>query len=216
MKFRVLFLAICVGLTAACEPINFSLGPSSSTRGQVISDDLYLPAGEGVSIPVAGVRVEVVDGPEKGRVSITNSDGRYDLGSLTTNARVIATKDGWEPAHWMWLDSRLWDVLSQEPHVMWGSVRVGNTTTPLDGVRIEILDGPNAGKVTQTNAAGEYRFRDLVTSPRFNVELSKTSYQTRRVFVDNFNLCEWGTTPCGLRRNLQFHFILLPSPGSNR
>ncbi len=196
-------LFACITLTSACGS-GGPLDPSLNTvHGQVISDDFYLAAGESRFEPVAGVRVEVMDGPEKGRVSITNAEGKYDLGSLTTNARILATKDGWEPAYWMRLSEPLWVTLSQAPHVMWGSVSLSGTSTKLEGVRIRILQGPNVGKVTETDSTGNYRFGDLVTSAPFNVEFSKTGYTTRQITIDPMSTssCEWGTVRCGLRGN---------------
>ncbi len=42
-------------------------------------------------------------------------------------------------------------------------------------------DGPNAGKVALTDAAGLFVFEDLVSSPQFQIEASKNGYQAVRV-----------------------------------
>jgi hypothetical protein len=63
-------------------------------------------------------------------------------------------------------------------------VRVGQA--PFPDVRLEILDGPNSGKVTFSNQDGRYRFDDLVASPTFNIRFVKTGYQPGSSVISKF------------------------------
>jgi hypothetical protein len=50
---------------------------------------------------------------------------------------------------------------------------------PVGQVQVEILDGPNAGKVATSGTDGQYRFDDLIASPPFTIRVSKAGYTTR-------------------------------------
>jgi hypothetical protein len=70
--------------------------------------------------------------------------------------------------------------MGQEPHVLHGWVEfyAGYPRLPVNGARVEIIDGPNTGKAVLTNAQGMFVFDDLVTSPEFRMEASKSGYST--------------------------------------
>src|SRR5262245_3664766 len=93
----------CSGLGGGCA-LCPTTGPAG-VRGEVMDDSLYLPPGSAVKKTVDGVRVEVVDGLEKGRVATTDPQGRFDLGTLTPPSRIRATKEGWTSAEWTMHDS---------------------------------------------------------------------------------------------------------------
>jgi ribosomal protein S28E/S33 len=193
-----LIAAVAV-LTGAC----MDTGPSAPTSafhgwGEVHDDGCLLPTPGTTCAPVAGVRLEVMDGKEKGRVAISDSLGRFDLGMLTVeptacfitcsedSVEVTATKDGWVSGSGRLGPGRVGVAtirIGQEPHVLWGRVYLPGTVPrpPVAGARVEILDGPNAGRVALTNAEGMYWFSDLVSSPLFHVEFSKDGYQTDRM-----------------------------------
>ena len=102
-----------------------------------------------------------------------------------------ATKNGYDPCvvtHkpgnlglWLGPDPRTLNfLLGRPPHALWGTTERSDLPAPptkLADVRIEILDGANAGKVTFSDAAGSFRFDGLVASPRFNIVLTKTGYR---------------------------------------
>jgi hypothetical protein len=71
-------------------------------------------------------------------------------------------------------------MLAQPPHILWGEVALAGTpSVSVSDVRVEILDGPNAGKAAMSDARGRYRFDDLVASPSFGVRLSRVGHRTR-------------------------------------
>lgn len=93
------WLTACLVWTSACSDLNFGpLFPTAtaperfSVTGTVQDDSCLGPdavIGQNCR-PVAGVRVEVLDGPEKGKVAMTDSLGRFDLGLLTsTNTKLF-------------------------------------------------------------------------------------------------------------------------------
>ena len=72
-------------------------------------------------------------------------------------------------------------MLGQPPHTLWGEVALAGTSPSafVFDVRVEILDGPNAGKVAISDERGRYWFDDLAASPPFVVRFSKVGYRTR-------------------------------------
>lgn len=184
-------------LTAGCgnflEGVNI-FGPTSPpyrVSGQVIDDSLALPPADSARITVSDVRIEVLDGPDKGRFAITNAAGAYDLGQIASDTRLRATKAGWEPVEieingWTWASP--WISMSEAPHCLWGFIYLpGGTPIPAQGVRVEVADGPNAGQVTMSDNQGLYRFDNLSTQRAFQVEFSKTGYRTDRITVASLN-----------------------------
>lgn len=184
---------------SSCTTIEELLSPTRSFHAQgVVEDDgCFLPGNVAACRPVAGVRVEVMEGKEAGRVATTGADGRFDLGMLSSEpvtcafvwcdsytVLITASKPGWVSA-----SGRVggtYDVtirMGDEPHVFWGTVYLpGNVPRPrAAGARVEIMVGPNAGKVAFTNDQGFFVFNDLVSSPQFQIDVSKDGYQTVRV-----------------------------------
>lgn len=199
-------LATCTVVSTACSDLGSVLAPSGTTgdlyqaTGEVRDDSCLLPDGLGADacLPIAGARVEVLDGPEKGRVAITGPDGKYDLGSLTQKPLVCiltcvrgftslsVSKNGWATTSAFTDAQNTWPInLGQAPHVMWGLVEVPDGTSghvPAAGVRVAITAGPNAGRVVFSNDAGLYRFDNLPTQGAVNLEFSKEGFRTERTW----------------------------------
>jgi hypothetical protein len=184
---------------SACTTISELLSPTKPFRAQgVIEDDgCFLPGNVAACRPLAGVRVEVMEGKEAGRVATSGPDGRFDLGMLSSEpvvcaflwcdsytVQITASKPGWVSASERVGGNYTVTIrMGDEPHVFWGTVYLpGNVPRPrAAGARVEIIDGPNAGKVAFTNNEGLYVFNDLVSSPQFQIEASKDGYQAVRV-----------------------------------
>ena len=180
----------------------------------VRDDSAFLPDGLPVGMPIAGVRVEVIDGPKAGMFAITGPDGSYQLGNPMTDARVRATKDGYESKILSFNTSCFGSIcapefrLGQSPHTLWGDVFMTGSRAD---VQVAILDGPNAGKVVFTDAAGRYRFDSNVTSPPFNLMFSKAGYQSRRILVsDEFCPLPEAFGLCEVSRNYRVNASLTP------
>jgi hypothetical protein len=67
-------------------------------------------------------------------------------------------------------------TVSQRPHLT-GIVTDADNNRPLAGVTVQVLDGPNSGRSTQTDDGGAYSLDNLVASS-FTVQYAKTSYTT--------------------------------------
>jgi hypothetical protein len=183
-RIRVFVGVITLAAPTAC--VGSLLGPGrgpGETQGYV-TDDGGLVAG-GRTSGLAGVRVEALDGQKAGAFAMTDRDGNYrmpNLGAGPVTAR--ATKDGFDSdtqAFYPEYPGGPIFMLGQPPHTMWGAVALAGTS-PLVfvfDVRVEIIDGPNAGKVAISDERGRYRFDDLVASPYFAVRFSKVGYRTR-------------------------------------
>jgi hypothetical protein len=196
-----LLIASMLG-TIACDfypspvaPSTKSPGPITMT-GQVIDDSCLGPdvvAGQSC-LPVSGARVEVVDGPDKGKAAMTGPDGRFDLGSVlmippsdccTRVPALRAIKAGWS-THWLRPSENAGGFalvtlrIGQEPHVLFGRVSLsGNSNVMMPGVRVEIIGGPNSGQAALTDNLGFYRL-NVETQDWVTVEFSKEGYVTVR------------------------------------
>jgi len=170
---------------AACVAPGSLPGPSGSREieGSVTDDGGNLPGGRNAGL--AGVRIDVVDGPKAGSFVMTDAAGKYRLpfvgeGPIT----LTATKDGFDGQTEAFYPEYLvgpFFMLGRPPHVLWGDVVLARTTPSVivPHVRLEILDGPNAGKVATSDDNGGYWFGDLVASPSFSLRLTKAGHQTR-------------------------------------
>jgi ribosomal protein S28E/S33 len=167
-------------------------GPNRELDGHVLDDGGSLPGGG--DAPIAGVRIEVLDGPKKGTVVVSDAAGNYKLPPLLTSpVTVSASKNGFDgqtetfyPDYFVAPYFRL----GKPPHTLWGDISF-DRSAPLIAVphvRVEIVDGTNAGRVVIADENGRFRFDDLVASPRFLVRLSKEGYTTRGYDVIDFRL----------------------------
>jgi ribosomal protein S28E/S33 len=132
------------------------------------------------------VRVEVIDGPKAGTFAMSDGNGRFELPPLNEGpVTVLATKEGYDSKTEIFYPeygSAPMLRLGVPPHTMWGEVRLVSSTAPagpVAQVQVEILDGPNAGKVAMSADNGLYRFDDLVASPPFTIRVTKPGFTTR-------------------------------------
>jgi hypothetical protein len=202
---RLFLMALSLIALGACDTthtitLTAPTNPPFQVIGEVQDDGCFLPPPAAACTPVAGARVEVMSGPEKGRAVMTDAKGRFDLGQLSDlsgicliacdgySVYISASKPGWTPSTKLTGPLRGGVTpetlrIATEPHVLWSTVYLpGTMPAPrAAGVRVEILDGPNAGKVTFTRDDGIYIFENMRTSPGFAIEFSKDGYQTGRV-----------------------------------
>jgi hypothetical protein len=183
---RIWILAGVITLAAPTACVGGSLlGPRGpvDTQGHVTDDGGLVPGGR--TIGLAGVRVEALDGQKAGTFALTDREGTYRMPNLGIGpVTVRATKDGFQSeteAFYPEYPGGPIIMLGQPPHTLWGDVALARTTPSVfvSDVRVEILDGPNAGKVAISDERGRYRFDDLVTSPPFLARLSRVGHQTR-------------------------------------
>jgi len=182
-------------LAASACGVGGVAGPSSGSgiarelSGHVIDDGADLPGGHNAPIP--GVRIEVLDGPKKGTVVVTDSGGNYRLPALLASpVTVSASKAGFDGATETFYPEYFaapFFRLGQPPHTLWGViVLAGTTATAVPSVRVEILDGPNGGKATMADENGRFEFNDLLASSSMLVRLSKERHQPRVYSVTDF------------------------------
>ncbi len=215
MKCSKYPVAACLvaGLTLAAACGDITLSPLAGgliarrISGTVTDDAGALPTGSPARLPtpIAGARVEVVAGPEKGHFAISAANGRYDLGLISAGSRLRATLAGWELEEYpvyITGPSTVVFTLGRAPHVLWGNVYVTGTLQPIAGVRVEILTGSNAGTAVMTSETGLYRFDGLATEGRVDFEFSKAGYRSERSFVSEMQRNTergWTLTPSGER-----------------
>lgn len=181
-----LAVAIALATLPACvAPDSISPGGGPvALQGHVYDDGEMAPGGH--SVPLSRVRVEVIDGPQAGAFAMSDGNGRFQLPPLNEGpVTVRATKDGYDSKteifHPEYYQAPLLR-LGVPPHTMWGEVRLVSSTAPAElvtQVQVEILDGPNAGKVAMSANNGLYRFDDLVASPLFTIRVTKPGFTTR-------------------------------------
>jgi hypothetical protein len=159
-------------------------GGPVALQGQVFDDGAMAPGGH--SVALSRVRIEVTDGPKAGAFVMSDNNGRFELPPLNEGpVTVRATKDGYDSKSEVFYPEYYAApplTLGQPPHMMWGEVRLVSSTMPagpVEQVQVEILDGPNAGKVATSGTDGQYRFDDLIASPPFTIRVSKVGYTTR-------------------------------------
>ncbi|HEY3161526.1 MAG TPA: carboxypeptidase regulatory-like domain-containing protein [Vicinamibacterales bacterium] len=128
---------------------------------------------------MAGVRVEVVTGPDAGRATISDSLGRYRLEQLAAaDVTVRATLPGF-------FDELVTTPLCGDRQLEIGltptNARLEGTVldstaalTPLEGAIVEIVSGTGAGQTAVTDAGGRYSFTGLYGT--LTVRASKAGY----------------------------------------
>jgi carboxypeptidase family protein len=177
--------AIALAMLASCVGSPGLLAPSGprELEGTVFDAVGDLPGGR--PTPLAGARLELLDGPKAGAFVMSDSAGKYKLPPLIEGpVTVRATKAGFDshtqsvyPEYYMGPPFKM----GHPPHTLWGDISQAGTTpaVPVPGVRLEILDGANAGKVVVGDETGRFRFDDLVASNSYTVRLSKPGFQMR-------------------------------------
>jgi len=152
---------------------------------------------------IADVRVEVVNGPDAGRATNSDSLGRYRLEQLAVaNVTVRATLPGFfdEVATTSLCGDRQLEIrLTPEDARLEGTVTVFETPsgpTPLEGATVQILSGTGAGRTAVTDAAGRYSLTGLYGT--LTVRASKAGFASEdRIFTVRDPVSFWNF---GLRR----------------
>jgi hypothetical protein len=183
VEIRATYQGVTGGLPLAVF-VERSARPTSTLSG-TIREPLQNPEF------VPDVRVEVVDGPNAGRFSTTEREGRYVLpGLLPGTFRVRARRNGYEPAEQtitLSSDTTLDFTLAERPapspppavtYSVSGTIAGMLENAPLEGARVEIPGGPNTGKSAISDANGFYRLSGL-TPGQMTIRASKTGYSSR-------------------------------------
>lgn len=200
LKQRLVILIGAVGLSAGCGlnggfgwsgSLFTAPGPNNSLAGRVTDDSGFLRdeveySNGSIGEPLAGVRVELLDGPQSGTATTTDDTGLFSLIGLHPEAeKMRLSKPGWDSIDVYAGPSTLTLVrdyqMGQAPHVVWGTVAVSGSTPAqrLPGVRVEIIEGsPNVGMSTTTDASGVFRFENQPSYPRLTLRFTLAGYQT--------------------------------------
>ena len=130
---------------------------------------------------IAGVRVEVVSGPDAGRATISDSLGRYRLEQLAVaNVSVRATLPGFfdEVVTASLCGDRQLEIRMTPANASLQGTVFDATSgfTPLEGATVQIVSGTGAGRTAVTDAAGGYAFSGLYGT--LTVRASKAGYTT--------------------------------------
>lgn len=199
MQLTSVLAVLLLASTVACS--GNPLEPSRSIFAITVhaEDAISVLQPRGGPVPLEGVRVEILNGPKAGVVVATDAAGDYRLLDLPGVPMTFrATKDGYDPCSVTFTPGATFGlaglpaltlnfVLGRPPHALWGTTEqptVANPRITLADVRIEILDGANAGKVTFSDAAGSFRFDGLVVSQKFSIVLTKTGYRAVTYPID--------------------------------
>jgi ribosomal protein S28E/S33 len=203
--------SILLTAAAACSPFGNGGSPLGSgvlpapydVSGYTLDDTGELP--DHITVPLAGVRVEVLDGAKVGTVAISDANGQYRLPGMPAGpVQMRASKEGYDSVVTSYTLIGVlgpYFTLPQPPHTLWGNVfdretagaqRVGNVT-------VRVFTGPNASRVTTTNSDGQYRLDDLVASETMDVAFVKGGFQSRSYRVVSF------------RKNTEQDAVLLPN-----
>ncbi len=152
---------------------------------------------------IADVRVEVVNGPDAGRATTSDSLGRYRMEQLAVaNVTVRATLPGFfdEVATTSLCGDRQLEIrLTPMDARLEGTVTVFETPsgpTPIEGATVQILSGTGAGRTAVTDAAGRYSLTGLYGT--LTVRASKAGFTSEdRIFTVRDPVSFWNF---GLRR----------------
>ena len=141
---------------------------------------------------LAGARVEVIDGPDAGAYAFSDAAGNYKLPvthSGYTHLRVGL--GGYETTGIMVNLSGVGQggniILGQGTHVLSGSVQNSKTLARIPNVRVEIMDGTNAGTVVFSGPDGQYRFDALLTSIAMTIRITASGYLLKSMEVQPAN-----------------------------
>jgi trimeric autotransporter adhesin len=148
-------------------------------------------------LPITGALVQILDGPDAGKSSLTDRAGsQYEISGVAWGTfRVRAEKDGYTtsdvtvtvPASNVVNGPFLqnFDVARTARRALFGEVRERRTefAARLPGVRVEVTTGPNAGRATISDSLGQYRLEELAlgqltvraTNPGYFDEVMTTS-----------------------------------------
>jgi hypothetical protein len=129
---------------------------------------------------VPGARIEIVTGDTADKVAVADAEGSYRLVDLPPGSYALrAVADGFDPSSssltltgdrvldftlTRWTGGGSAPEPPPGPAERWtlaGTVTDASSQSPLAGVRIEITDGVNRGRVVTTDEQGEYTLADL-------------------------------------------------------
>ena len=130
-------------------------------------------------LPINAALVQVLDGPDAGKSSLTDRAGsQYEISGVAWGTfRVRAEKDGYTtsdvtvtvPASNIVNGPFLqnFDVARTARRALFGEVRERRTefAARLAGARVEVTTGPDAGRATVSDSLGQYRLEQLATGP---------------------------------------------------
>jgi hypothetical protein len=127
---------------------------------------------------VGGARVEAAHGGDADIVTTADSAGNFRLAGLSAQEYVIRTfKDGYNVRNrdvLMVADARVDIAMARNRVAVIGSVTEVACTTTIDGVRVEVIDGPDAGK-SGISGSSRYEISD-VSWGSFRVRASRVGY----------------------------------------
>ena len=141
---------------------------------------------------VEGARVVIVEGSEAGRTSVSNAEGKYDLGELPRGFLMVkAEKKGHgsvtarvfvagQTVHSFFLPFRA----PEGTFVLTGTVSEPERW-PIDGARVTVVSGTGAGLSASTNRDGSYTLVGLQGEVTLRVEAERYTTRTERVVVDD-------------------------------
>ncbi len=162
------------------------LTPTCGLSGSVSND------GSGFdepAFPVGGATVTVLDGPNAGKSAVSSSQGEYTMSGLKSGDGLIEVRsDGYEritervfvPCGITYVAFRI----GQPPHILRSQVLSSETGWAVIDATVEIVDGTNAGRRTQTDDQGAFQFSDLQTSEEFSIVVGKMGFRKATIAVD--------------------------------
>ena len=137
--------------------------------------------------PLAGVVVQIIDGPHMGKSATTGSDGSYQIVGVSGGMTLTATKSGYKTqtkSGTVSANTTLNFALAIDivTYTLSGYVRedgVASSSTagePVSGVVVRVTDGPYIDKSSTTGSDGRYEIVGVVGGMTLNA--TKTGYIT--------------------------------------
>jgi hypothetical protein len=201
----LLFAGLAMGCGGSSKgPLGPSTPRSACELNGWVQGDEKVDLLSGGMPPLGDATVTVLDGPNAGNSALSSPIGRFTIDVWKSgDALFEVRKDGYETiterktigcglyGAWVFF------TLGQPPHTLSGSVYVSGTHTDVEAATVEILDGANAGRSTQTFGNGVFVFYGLETSEPFSIRLSKIRFRTtvitagglkKNTVLDSFSL----------------------------
>jgi len=158
-------------------------------RNRVILTGIVREAPPCTGSAIGGALVQILDGPDAGKSSLTDRAGsQYEISGVAWGTfHVRVSKDGYAtsdvnvtvPASDV-INGPLvqnFEVARTARQALFGEVRERRTefAARLAGVRIEVTTGPDAGRATVSDSLGQYRLEQLATG-RLTVRATNPGY----------------------------------------
>lgn len=174
----VVVVALLIGVCVACDEAPTSPSPAPTPAPQPTPTPAPPPApgalftlagrvtAAPLNEPVGGVLVEAMHGGRVIQSATTSATGEYQVNGLPPDEYVIRmTRSGYNTRNRdvvISADTRRDYVMERNRVAIFGVATQTACTAPIEGVRVEILDGPDAGKSAVTDRAGfQYRIDDV-------------------------------------------------------